>query len=174
MENKPTSTLVLVRGLPGSGKTSLVESIFAGRAKLFAADDYFIRDGVYKFDGSLLGRAHNQCLELTEDALKSGGSERIRPIVAVHNTFVKYWEMRPYLELGRRVGARVIVLSLFDGGLTDAQLAERNTHGVPVEKISQMRENFQHDWRKRDSFEQLEALTEKHGEDATAGDILFV
>jgi len=52
--------------------------------------------------------------------------------------------------MGKRYGYRVAVVSVFDGGCTDEELAERNEHGVPLEGIVKMRERYEHDWKNGD------------------------
>ena len=39
------------------------------------------------------------------------------------------------------------VVDLFDAGLTDAQLAQINSHGVPESQLAIMRGRWEHDWR---------------------------
>ena len=140
----PTSiTLTLVRGLPGSGKSSFAESISAD--SMVAADDFFMEDGEYCFDPSKLPQAHAWCLKEAQRHLWECDSG-----VVVHNTFTQRWEMEPYIQLAARIGVRLNVVSVFDGGCTDEELVERNSHGVPLEAIARMRERFVHDWKNDD------------------------
>ena len=44
----------------------------------------------------------------------------------------------------------VVVIDLFDGGVTDEQLVARGEHGVPVAGIRQMRARYEHCWRTGD------------------------
>lgn len=136
--------LILIRGLPGSGKSEMSRLL---DGPTFAADDLFYErgDGVYEFDPQLLGHAHGLCQERTLKALSNGGS----PVV-VTNTFSQRWELEPYLLMADKTGARVTVVDLFDGGLTNSQLAARGLHGVPVERIAEMRSRWEHDWRNGD------------------------
>lgn len=138
--------LYLVRGLPGTGKTTLAKTI-AGidKTKCLAADDYFYEnlgahDAKYTFDPAKLPEAHKECLLKTSYWLTEGYS------VVVHNTFSCRWEMEPYLQKAKAHNFRVTVLDLFDAGLTDDQLAARGLHDVPVETITKMRNRWEHDW----------------------------
>lgn len=137
--------LILVRGLPGAGKTTFAKK-FDG-AQVFAADDFFYRrgGGVYDFDGKLLGEAHAECQKNARGALEAG------EVVVVANTFSCRWEMEPYLKAAQENGVRVIVADLFDGGLTDEALVERNLHNVPLSVIVAMRERWEHEWRDGDT-----------------------
>jgi len=139
-------TLTLVRGISGSGKTTVARQLaLGGRRKLLAADDFFVdEDGVYQFDPSGLPDAHAWCQNEAESAMGQGLH------VIVHNTFTQRWEMEAYLQMGKRHGYRVTVVSVFDGGCTDEELATRNEHGVPLAGIAAMRQRWEHDWKNGD------------------------
>jgi len=140
--------ILLIRGLPGSGKTSLSD-IIMGRdpqAVTCSADDYFINTaGEYVFDRHALVEAHKAC------QARAGVAISLDKNVIVHNTFTERWELEPYFQMAfwgesSQEAHKVIVVSTFDGGCDDAALAERNSHGVPVESIAAMRERWQEDW----------------------------
>jgi len=134
------ASIVLVRGLPGSGKTTFVEC-FVGDP-MISADDYMIdKTGCYCFDPSRLGEVHQKCLKEAEVLLKEF------ECVIVANTFSMRWEMQPYLDLAKANNAWHFVVDLFDNGLADEELATRNSHGVPIEGIQRMRARWEHDWK---------------------------
>jgi hypothetical protein len=143
--------LMLVRGLPGSGKTTRVEKEYG---KPISADDYFMENGEYKFDASKLAQAHAWCQKEAEEALSTAfdraDEDGTVEYVCVANTFTQRWEMEPYIELARRYDAMIGVIDLFDGNLSDSDLALRNVHGVPTEAIAKMRERYEHDWQEGD------------------------
>ena len=148
-------TLIMVRGISGCGKTTLADILYDGlrydviagpEVEFASADDYFVdKDGVYQFDPSKLPDAHAQCQGRAQSAMEIGAD------IIVHNTFTQRWEMEPYLLMADEYGYRVSVVSLYDGGCTDEELAERNSHGVPLEGISRMRERYEHDWKVGDT-----------------------
>ena len=139
-------TLTLVRGISGCGKTSLARQLaLGGRRRLLAADDFFVdKDGVYQFNPSDLPDAHAWCSREADLAMQEGLH------VIVHNTFTQRWEMERYLQLAEQHGYRVTIVSLYDGGCTDEELAARNEHGVPLAGISAMRQRYEHDWKNGD------------------------
>jgi hypothetical protein len=140
--------LYIVRGLPGSGKSTFGLSIEHTTGEIpdcFAADDYFVGDdGVYRFDRFKLPQAHAACQVGVQVALASGSS------CIVANTFTQRWEMQPYLDMARHSNARIIVVDCYDGGMTDAELAAKNVHGVTEDIIASMRYRWEHDWRAGD------------------------
>lgn len=134
-------TLLIVRGLPGSGKTTFAKSV---TDIVFAADDYFMVDGEYKWDPMKLREAHESCLNNAREAVQRLKTLR-RPLsqrertVAVTNVFAKREHVRDYTHLAFVEGVRRWVIDLFDQGMSDERLAELNLHGVPAWKINQMR-----------------------------------
>lgn len=144
--------LVIVRGLPGAGKSTIAAQF---GVPVREADQYdglytYHEDGTVEFhgmtampDGALMvGHAHNWCQSCIREDL--AGDE---PVAVVANTFVQGWEFTPYLEMAREAGARVVVIDCYDGGMDDATLAARNVHGVPEVAIARMRSNWDADWR---------------------------
>lgn len=116
------SRLTLIRGLPGSGKSTFAKSMNGVHAE---ADQYFYTGGSYVFDPSKLAVAHSQCLTKAVDALKSDES------VVVANTFTTFKEMAPYLEAARQYGANVVVLNM--------KTQYEGVHNVPQAAVDRMK-----------------------------------
>jgi signal recognition particle GTPase len=82
---------VVMRGLPGSGKTTLAETIveYAGEMAVYcmicSANDFFMQNGVFQFNADDIGRAHdagfNRCLAGLSQARDQGPD-----IIIVDNT----------------------------------------------------------------------------------------
>jgi predicted kinase len=125
--------LILVRGLPGSGKSTLAKSLSHALTGHVEADMFFINHkGEYNFDATKLKEAHEWCRKETEDYMKPFGFDT----VIVSNTFTQEWEMDAYYELAKQYGYRVhsiIIENRHDGV---------NEHGVPEDKLTQMRNRF--------------------------------
>ena len=94
-------TLVLCRGIRGSGKSTLAETI-APDAN-FSADQWFEANGGY--DPRRIEDAHSACRESVSRAMTNGV-----PVIAVHNTFTRNWEMKPYHEIAQQFGYEVFVV----------------------------------------------------------------
>lgn len=122
--------LMLVRDLPGSGKTTYAKS-YEGFYHV-EADMFFVgTDGVYRFSPSKLGEAHTWCQRQAALALERGDS------VVVSNTFTRKWEMEAYLDMAVKLSVPVDVVSLQPAKLFP------NIHGVPDEAISKMRSRWE-------------------------------
>lgn len=90
----PLPRLVLIRGMPGTGKTTRAMGYLNEGYKHFEADHFFMVDGRYCFDGERLPEAHASCLEQTKEALEAG------ELVCVANVFATVEDIKPYTELG--------------------------------------------------------------------------
>jgi len=130
--------LTLVRGLPGSGKSTFANTI-TNEFSVCEADKFFYdKEGNYNFDGSKLREAHEWCREQVEIRMKDNGvNPQFYPEIVVSNTFTQEWEMEKYYELAEEYGYKVfsIIVENRHGGV--------NQHGVPVEKLEQMKNRFQ-------------------------------
>ena len=124
-------TLYIVRGIPGSGKSTFAQSL---DCPVFEADQYFIdsETGEYKFDGSKIKLAHKWCKLRVEQSMEDDFQK-----IAVSNTFTQEWEMDAYYELAKQYGYRVFSLIVENrhGGV--------NEHGVPEDKLELMKTRFE-------------------------------
>lgn len=129
--------LYIVRGLQGSGKSTAAAVLNANLH--VEADQYFVRDGVYHWDPARISAAHEWCQQTV--AL---GMAAALPKIAVANTFITRRTMEPYVALAAKHGYAWSVIDLFDGGLSDEELAARCVHNVPVETIRKNRARYEH------------------------------
>jgi predicted kinase len=121
--------LYLLRGLPGAGKSTLAKSLGGSHME---ADKYFMDKGRYKFDPTKLKEAHIWC----QNTVKIWMTNDIEKIV-VSNTFTQTWEMQPYYDLAEKYGYRVYSL------IVENRHLGINSHGVPEEKLIQMKQRFE-------------------------------
>ena len=132
--------LYIVRGIPGSGKSTFAEQIVGADFLVFEADKYFINqdNGKYEFDISKIKDAHKWCQNLVENCMKDSlVNDQFYREIAVSNTFTQEWEMEPYFELAKTYGYKVfsIIVENRHGGT--------NQHGVPEDKLEQMKNRFE-------------------------------
>ena len=135
--------IYLIRGLSGSGKTTFAEEMCEGRKEgtyeLFAADDYFYGDdGEYVFEPDELKDSHEDCQARVKEACLDGV-----PLIIVHNTFTRAWECEPYFRAAKRNGYSIRVINLYDGGMSNEDLAEKCVHGVNAHAISRQRDRWE-------------------------------
>ena len=129
-------TLFLIRGLAGSGKTTLANALSTmaparhGKVWTVSTDDYFYQDGKYKFDQSKLKEAHQACQNETIDLMKAGVEN-----IVVHNTFSRFWEMALYQRKASFYGYSVFVI--------ECQNQFGSEHDVPQETIERMKQRFE-------------------------------
>jgi predicted kinase len=130
--NKNKPTLFLIRGSPGSGKSTFAWQLLRGRLvdRIFEADEYFVQNGVYQFDPALLEQAHQQCKRNTWLALYEGIS------VAVSNTSCAEWEVESYQTIARETEANFVSL------IAENRNNTKNIHGCPDDKVEQMKKKF--------------------------------
>jgi predicted kinase len=113
--------LYLVRGLPGSGKSTFAKSLPCAHIE---ADMYYLVDGEYKFDPSKIKDAHKWCQDITREYIMGGLD------IAVSNTFTQLWEMQPYLDMAKRFQTPVKVIKCVGKW--------QNVHGVPEKTLQAM------------------------------------
>lgn len=137
MDRELIGDLILLRGLPGSGKTTFGEVIFKSPNQtnnvVLSADDFFIdSNGNYVFDPSKLKHAHNMCQQRCADAMKNGSYK-----IVVANTFTQEWEMKPYFEMAERYNYRVHSI------IVENRHGNTNVHEVPETKVQEMKNRFE-------------------------------
>ena len=121
------NSLILLRGLPGSGKTTLAKVLSEeGKYPIHSVDDYFTdkETGDYQFDFRNNQYAYKQCEELTEGSMLQSISK-----VIVHNTFTLDWEPEPYFRLAAKYNYNLFVVTVENYHQTG------NAHNVSEEQL---------------------------------------
>ena len=150
---------ILVRGLPGRGKTTLAHAIAdhveaaaigsssngsGGKKAVIAAADDFFTDaaGQYVFKAEWLGLAHAACVDTLVEALQDDGVA----CAVQHNTNCMAWEGAALRERAEGLGALVAhvepqhawVAAQADLPTEALQRTLVNGHGVPPERLLDM------------------------------------
>lgn len=128
-------SLIIVRGLPGSGKSTLCNLLSEnGLYPVYSIDDYFTNpdNGNYQFDYTKNHLAYKTCEENTRQSMQKGISK-----IFLDHTFTLEWEMEPYFKMASEFQYQVFVLTL------ENRHGGKNIHGISDEQIMKMAEKFQ-------------------------------
>lgn len=128
MDN-PTGDVIILRGLPGSGKTTLARLI--ARHHNVSADDYFDLFNGGVFDPSLLQKAHQWCFEKFQYGVDIGST-----VITVHNTSTQEWEFQKYVDYALDKGYRVHTV------VVENRHGNSSVHNVPEGIVEKMRDRF--------------------------------
>lgn len=126
-------TLLVLRGLPGSGKTTMAKFLAKTcNGVCYAADDYFMdKQGNYNFDVNKLSAAHEWCKDKIATAMYNGIK-----LVIVHNTTTTEKELKPYLEMAQTHGYMVHSV------IVENRQNTTNVHNVSEDILTKMNNRF--------------------------------
>jgi len=145
----------VMRGIPGSGKSTWLQRNAHPLTEVASADTYHLDplDGLYKFKPENIKLAHDSCLkafvhEIVNQKFFAGSPRDI----AVSNTNIRVWEVAPYVRLAEAYGFEVKIIRM----VCNPKIAiARNVHGVPPEQIWKMYTEFENlptHWRETPVF----------------------
>src|SRR3990167_9157499 len=130
--------LIILKGLPGSGKSTKAKELAGEFGLICSADNFFVgKDGVYSFKRENILDAHRQC---KDDVVRAMINQT--ELIIVDNTNTMRWEYQFYLDkaVQYQYNTRIEMV----GNLTDVYLYfSRNIHGVPLEVVKKMAARFQ-------------------------------
>lgn len=142
--SRPNQELIIMRGIPGSGKSTKAKSL-AGGGSIHSTDDVISSTGDYnKFfsdmiaskDFSRLSQMHAKNLENAISSMEAG----VTPVI-IDNTNIRPFEPKAYVQKALELGYdddNIKIVDVGTGGVSPEELAQRNTHGVPLDKIKSM------------------------------------
>jgi predicted kinase len=150
MDNNENKKVIIMRGLPGSGKSHYVRENYAD-AYVCSADLFFerlaLKEGkTYEevFQPWMLSKAHADCLHEFIIALAAN-----EPVVIVDNTSTTLWEYENYIGIATTLAdyaVEIIEVPCPDKA-TLKKFHGRNTHGVPWDSMKAMHSRWERDDR---------------------------
>ena len=125
--------LIILRGLPGSGKSSLAKVLSEDRWPVYSIDSYFTDPvtGEYKFQFDKNHLAYKNCESQTEQAM----ANKIEKIF-IDNAFTLEWEIEPYFKLASRYNYTVYVMTV------ENRHKGKNIHHINEAQIMKMAEKY--------------------------------
>lgn len=133
---------VILRGVPGSGKTTLAKSFVADAERMghtaiiHSTDDLRMVDGEYVFDPAKNTEQHAENLRRFIASCQAGIN-----LVICDNTNIQRKDYQPYVDAAKQNGYQIATYPLPH---PDSRLAAwRNIHRVPEATIAWMIENWE-------------------------------
>ena len=133
-----TKKLIILRGLPGSGKSVIARKL-VGNGIIHSTDDYLIKNGKYEFDHDNIAKFHYFNLMDSIRSMKKG----ISPLI-IDNTNIMAFHCINYVEQGKMYGYEIEVVEADTPWAFDVEeLVKRNSHNVPKETIIDMLQKYE-------------------------------
>ena len=128
---KRNQILIIVRGIPGSGKSTFAKEIvkmFPDDSVHWESDMFFMHNGVYCWKPNKVHLAHRWCQQKVEKSFDAVD------IVVVSNTFTTESEMKSYLDFAKENGISVQIVRM--------ENRFENEHSVPDATVEKMKARF--------------------------------
>lgn len=123
------NSLIILRGLPGSGKTTLANLLSENKWPVFSIDSYFTdpvtKEYNFQFDKNHL--AYKNCEAQTQKAMQNNIAK-----IFIDNVFSIDWEIEPYFKLASAYNYSVYVVTV------ENYHGSKNKHNISDEQLQKM------------------------------------
>jgi predicted kinase len=146
-ESYGAKKLIVMRGVSGSGKSTVAADIARQKGGVvLSTDDFFEKDGRYEFDPRKLPQNHAKNQSRAEESMKNG----VSPII-IDNTNTQAWEMKPYVAAALENGYEVEIVEPGSEGFPEVDFEEimrrqknrQSGKSMPEEVVRRMMRKFQ-------------------------------
>jgi len=131
--------LVILRGLPGSGKSTFAKMLDPTGYSICEADQFMVNKntGKYEFNPIVLGGCHELCRRKVETFMKDNLlNEQYYPTIIVSNTGTTVKEIQPYFDLANKYDYKVTSI------VVENRHGNKSVHGVPELTMEKMKQRF--------------------------------
>lgn len=143
---KHKKALVVMRGVPGSGKSFAAEKIhkemgeLGYSSRLYSTDEFFMKEGKYRWNPQQVRVAHQWNQNRAEKAMAEGVN-----VVIIDNTNTTWKEIKPYADYAKKHGYLFMTVEPNTEWANNAdECFKRNQHNVPKHVIDAMLNRFEH------------------------------
>jgi len=109
--------ITLMRGIPGSGKSTIARLLCQLNIDVMSTDDYWYLpgppgDGLYKFDIREITAAHIWNQKRVEDAIKRNAGNEFYLNLVVDNTNISSHAVAPYFDMAVKYNCAISILTV--------------------------------------------------------------
>lgn len=133
---KTAKNVIFLRGISGSGKTTISKALSyllgAENVATFSADNYFTKDGVYRFDIKKAPEAHQDCVSSMELALQSSAYR----YVIMDNTHTQLWHLSNAENTANKYDVTLFYIDIIVPDKPHFEIClKRQRHNVPEDVL---------------------------------------
>ena len=139
--------LIIMQGHSSSGKSSFARQFAKDTDVIISTDDYFMKDGIYKFDKEYLEEYHQKtfedCIKLMKEHSGDYEKENSGFSIWLDNTNTKPEHVKPYLEQAKKYGFQITYVRM-TSSIFDERFAKTFwTFGADEEVMEQQKKNLE-------------------------------
>jgi len=148
---RSSSTVIIMRGLPGSGKTTMAaelaylsQRVYGRPTRICSADEYLYNDqGEYEWSRERVAAAHNCCFDEFKEALDNNVFT-----VIVDNTNIRHDEYEQYATEAHAAGYCVVFVTFRCIGFNNAlDFHARTQRAIPRLQLQRRYEQYIREYR---------------------------